>query len=330
MKTKVIARFGILTALALVLGYAEQWIPIAPGIPGIKLGLGNTVLLYAVYMAGPAEAAMLMVCKVVLSGFMFAGFSAMLYSLAGGILSLIVMLILCRIPKVGVIGVSAAGAVAHNVGQLAAASLMLGVGTVWAYLPALMLSGVIMGPITGYIAKSVFSYLKKSGNEFRVTPRSFKESKIVDIVLIVVMLAFSGAAWVAMTNSGLDIKSANEVVNQANETYYVQVSQNGETAYVIPLSEYGSYTMVNRYTDGYNTFVINEEGVHVEDASCPDHICISEGTIGPGDIIPICCLPNKLILEIITEEEIPADFDMDAHDWNELQTVDITNWTADN
>lgn len=320
MKTKVIARFGILTALALVLGFAEQWIPIAPGIPGIKLGLGNTVLLYAVYMASPAEAVMLMVCKVVLSGFLFAGFSAMLYSLAGGILSLVVMLVLCKMPKVGVIGVSAAGAVAHNIGQLAVASLMLGVGTVWAYLPALMLSGVVMGPITGYIAKSVFTYLQKSGTEFRVTPRSFKESKVADIIVIAVMLVAAGAAWVAMSTSGLDIGSADEAIDQANEpAYYVLVTQNGETAYVIPITDYGTYKLENPYTDGYNTFVINEEGVHVEDASCPDHICISEGTIGPGDIIPICCLPNLLTLEIITEDEIPADFDMDAHDWNELR-----------
>ncbi|NCB50387.1 MAG: hypothetical protein EOM54_00705 [Clostridia bacterium] len=320
MKTKVIARFGILTALALVLGYAEQWIPIAPGIPGIKLGLGNTVLLYAVYMASPAEAVMLMVCKVVLSGFMFAGFSAMLYSLAGGVLSLIVMLILCRIPKVGVIGVSASGAVAHNIGQLAVASLMLGVGTVWAYLPALMLSGVIMGPITGYIAKSVFSYLQKSGTEFHVNPKSMKESKIADIVLIAGMLVAAGVAWAAMSTSGLNVGKANDAIDQANTPeYYVMVTQNGETAYVIPLTEYGSYKMENNYTDGYNTFIINEEGVHVEEASCPDHICVSEGTIGPGDIIPVCCLPNLLTLEIISEDEIPADFDMDAHDWNEIR-----------
>lgn len=323
MKTKVIARFGILAALALVLGYAEQWIPIAPGVPGIKLGLSNTVLLYAVYMASPVEAAMLMVCKVVLSGFMFAGFSAMLYSLAGGILSLIVMLILSRVPKIGVIGVSAAGAVSHNIGQLAAASLMLGVGTVWVYLPALMLSGVIMGPITGYIAKSVFSYLQKSGTEFRVNPKSMKESKLADIVLIAGMLAAAGAVWAAMSAGGLNIHNDNDAIEQANTpSYYVMVTQNGETAYVIPLTEYGSYELENNYTDGYNTMVISEEGVHVEEASCPDHICISEGTIGPGDSIPVCCLPNLLTLEVISEDEIPADFDMDAQDWNAIRLAD--------
>ncbi len=134
------------------------------------------------------------------------------------------------------------------------------------------------------------------------------------------MLTAAGAAWFAMSAGGLDIQSANKAVEQANEpAYYVLVTQNGEPAYVIPLTEYGSYQLENPYTDGHNTFVINEEGVHVEDASCPDHICISEGTIGPGDILPICCLPNLLTLEIIPEDEIPADFDMDAHDWSGIR-----------
>ena len=195
MKTKTVARFAMLTALALVLGYLESLIPIAPTIPGIKLGLGNTVLLYAVYMASPLESAMLMVCKVALSSLMFGGgFSAMLYSLAGGILSLAVMLLLVRLPKVGVIGVSACGAICHNLGQIAMASLILGVGAVWAYFPVLVISGLVMGPITGAVAKSVFAALKKSGTEFYINPKTFQESKAADIIIISVMLVLSGGA----------------------------------------------------------------------------------------------------------------------------------------
>jgi heptaprenyl diphosphate synthase len=323
MKTKVIARFGLLTALALVLGYAEQWIPVAPGIPGIKLGLANTVLLYAVYMASPLEAAMLMVSKVLLSGFLYAGFAAMLYSLAGGILSLIVMLLLCRLPRVGVIGVSAAGAVAHNIGQLAVAAAMLGVGTVWAYLPILMLSGVVMGPVTGYVAKSVFAALKRTGTEFRVVPKPFRATRFADILLITGMLAAAGVFWAGMATSGLDLGSAKAAVDEANApAYYVEVTQNGEVTYVIPLSDQGTYTLENPYTDGYNTFVIDGDGVHVSDASCPDHICISEGTIGPGDTLPICCLPNLLILQIITGDELPEGFDLASQNLGALKSPD--------
>ena len=96
MKTKSIARFSLLCAMALVLGYFERFIPVAPGIPGVKLGLANTVLLYAVYLMGAKSAMLLMLAKVVLSGFLFAGLSGMLYSLAGGLLSLCVMLLLSR------------------------------------------------------------------------------------------------------------------------------------------------------------------------------------------------------------------------------------------
>lgn len=325
MKTNVITRFGILTALALVMGYIEQMIPIAPGIPGIKLGLANTVLLYAVYMASPIEAALLMISKVVLSGFLFAGFTAMIYSLAGGLLSLIVMLILCRVPKVGVIGVSAFGAVSHNIGQLIVASAMLGVGVVWAYLPVLMLSGIIMGPITGYIAQIVFKTLKKNKTKFHITPKSLKESRVVDTLLIACILVIAGVSWGAMSTTGLDISSADKAIDQSEtQAYYTQITQNSEVIFVIPLSEYGSYTLNNQYTDGYNTFVIDEDGVHMENASCPDRVCISQGIIDPGDIIPICCLPNLLTIQIITENEIPEDFDMDTHDWNTIRVDDVT------
>lgn len=261
-----------------------------------------------------------MVCKVVLSGFLFAGFSAMLYSLAGGILSLAVMLLLCRIPKVGAIGVSTCGAVTHNIGQLIVASTMLGVGTVWAYFPILMLSGVIMGPVTGYIAQSVFAFLKKSGTEFRITPRSLKESRTLDITLIVGILVVAGAVWAEMSFNGLARSSAEKAIEQvAAPAFYVEVSQNSVLKYIIPLSEYGSYKIVNPYMEGYDVFVIDEDGVHMSEASCRDHICASEGTIGPDEVMPICCLPNLLILQVITQDKIPEGFDMDAQDWSAIR-----------
>jgi heptaprenyl diphosphate synthase len=81
MKAIKVARFGLLTAVALILGWLEQMVPIAATLPGIKLGLANTVLLYAIYLMDTKSAALLMVLKVLLSGFLFAGLSAMLYSL---------------------------------------------------------------------------------------------------------------------------------------------------------------------------------------------------------------------------------------------------------
>lgn len=314
MKTKTIARFAILTALALVLGYVEAMIPVAPTVPGIKLGLGNTVLIYAVYMASPVEAGLLMFCKVFLSSLMFGGgFSAMLYSMAGGVLSLAVMLVLVRLPKVGVIGVSACGAICHNIGQIAVASLMLGVGAVWAYFPVLVLSGLVMGPVTGTVAKSVFAALKKSGTEFYIDPRTFRQSKTVDIIIITAMLAVSGAVWWAMSSTGLDYS------NVASSQYYLEVVQNSEVAYEIPMTSYGAYTITDPQSGGVNTFVIDADGAHMASADCRNQVCISEGTIKAGDITPITCLPHLLSLQVISASAVPDDFDMSANDYAALK-----------
>lgn len=155
MNARKIARFGMLTAVALILGWLEQFIPLVPGVPGIKLGLGNMVLLYAIYLMDAKSAALLMVMKVLLSGFLFAGASAMLYSFAGGILSLAVMLLFRRVKDMGMVGVSVAGGVSHNIGQLAAALLIaLPWQAVIGYLPWLLVAGAVTGTLTGVAAKS--------------------------------------------------------------------------------------------------------------------------------------------------------------------------------
>ena len=103
--SKKVARFGLLVALALVLGYFDRAIPLSAllggAVPGIKLGLANTVLLYGVYLMDWRGSVMLMLAKVVLSGLMFGSLSAILYSLSGGILSLAVMLLIHRRPEIG-------------------------------------------------------------------------------------------------------------------------------------------------------------------------------------------------------------------------------------
>ena len=120
-RTKEIARFGLLTALALVLGLIDRAIPLTAllggAVPGIKLGLANTVLLYAVYLMNWQSCVLLMLTKVVLSGFLFGSLTAILYSLSGGVLSLVVMLLVRRKP--------AAGALAAGILALAADTWLL-------------------------------------------------------------------------------------------------------------------------------------------------------------------------------------------------------------
>lgn len=338
MKTKTVARFSLLIALALVLGYVELLIPVAPTIPGIKLGLGNTVLLYAVYMTSPWEAAVLMLCKVALSGFLFGGgFSSILYSLAGGVVSLLTMVTLARIPRIGVIGVSACGAIAHNIGQIAMASLLLGAGAVWAYFPILVLSGLVMGPVTGMIAQMVFTALQKNQADFSVRPRYFRESRKTDLLIILCMVMISGGAWLALslhriTPGAVDANASGEQTGGSSgaapeseksqeevSEYYLEVIQNSRLLYEIPMTEYGTYILENPYTGGINTFVLGEEEVHMEQASCPDKICISQGTITFSSYLPICCLPNALSMQVVSKEEIPQEFDLESQKYDEIR-----------
>ncbi|HWR23566.1 MAG TPA: Gx transporter family protein [Feifaniaceae bacterium] len=154
MNAKSITRLGMLTAVALVLGWVERFIPIAAAAPGIKLGLANTVLLYAIYLMDVKGAVLLMVMKVLLSGFLFSGLSGMLYSFAGGVLSLVVMLLLRRVKGFSIIGVSIAGGVSHNIGQILAACLVVQSRAMLGYLPVLLLAGTVTGLLTGVAAKS--------------------------------------------------------------------------------------------------------------------------------------------------------------------------------
>ncbi|MEL7602483.1 MAG: Gx transporter family protein [Bacillota bacterium] len=168
MSAKTVARFGMLTAVALVLGWVERFIPIG-GIPGIKLGLANTVLLYAIYLMDAKSSWLLMFLKVALSGFLFASLPAMLYSFAGGLLSLIVMLQLHKAHGFSIVGVSVAGAVGHNIGQLLVACFMVTPRAALSYFPILLIAGVITGLLTGVAAKSAIHALqagsKNTGTE---------------------------------------------------------------------------------------------------------------------------------------------------------------------
>ncbi len=160
MRSRTIATMGLLTAVALILGYVEHMVALSP-VPGVKLGIANTVLLYALYLMGPKQAWILMGLKVALSGILFSGPFAMLYSLAGGIISLIAMTLGRRISGIGVVGVSVLGAAGHNLGQLLIACLVAQTGAVVALIPLLLFSAAAAGVVTGLVARVVIHSLGK-------------------------------------------------------------------------------------------------------------------------------------------------------------------------
>ena len=159
-RTRRVALCGLLIAMMLVLGFVESRIPINVGIPGIKLGLSNGVLIFAVYMLDLPTAWMLMALKVALSGLLFGGFNTIMYALAGGVLSMLCMSMLSRVKGMHPITVSMAGGVAHNVGQVALAMIILQTPHLLYYMAVLMLVGLACGALTGIVASSVMKHLK--------------------------------------------------------------------------------------------------------------------------------------------------------------------------
>jgi len=156
-----IAVCGMLLALMLVLGFVESQLPVAAGIPGIKLGLSNGVLIFAVYMLNVPTAYLLMGLKVLLSGMLFGSPSAMMYAFAGGVLSLTVMVLLSRVKGVSPVVVSMVGGLSHNVGQVLLAMFILHTPKLVYYMAVLMVVGMITGLATGLAANGIINRFRK-------------------------------------------------------------------------------------------------------------------------------------------------------------------------
>ena len=155
------AVFGVFTALALIFSYVELLIPINFGIPGAKLGLANLVIVIVLYKTDWKEALLLSVVRIILAGFLFGNLFGILYSLAGGILSLAVMTLLKKTGAFSVIGVSMAGGVSHNVGQRIIAMLVVETYAVGYYLPVLLITGLITGTLIGIAGREMLKRIDR-------------------------------------------------------------------------------------------------------------------------------------------------------------------------
>lgn len=161
MNNKKIAEIAMLAALAVIFGYVESLFPLPVPIYGVKVGVSNVVTLFAIYMLSAGNVFGIMLIKTICSAFLFQGVSAFLYSVSGGILSVITMYILKRSNKFGVMGVSAAGGVMHNIGQLICAAAVLKSLNVMYYMPILIVCGIISGVIIGIITKLILERIGK-------------------------------------------------------------------------------------------------------------------------------------------------------------------------
>lgn len=152
MKTKKLTVMALLISLAMVLSYLESQIPSFVAIPGVKVGLANIIVVFALYKLGVKEAVAISLLRVGLVSLLFGSGASFLYSLAGAALSLGGMLLLKRIPAFSYVAVSVLGGVLHNVGQIGMACLLLETNVIVYYLPFLILSGTIAGVAVGVLA----------------------------------------------------------------------------------------------------------------------------------------------------------------------------------
>lgn len=159
MKNRV-AYFGVFTALALMFSYIETMIPIQFGVPGIKLGFANIMIVIMLYKSSAKEALLLSIVRIMLSGFLFGNLSSIIYSIAGGVLSLGIMTLLKKQGGFSVIGVSVAGGVSHNVGQLIVAMLVVETYQVGYYFPVLLVAGVLIGLGIGVVSQEVLKRIR--------------------------------------------------------------------------------------------------------------------------------------------------------------------------
>lgn len=157
MKNKV-AVFGVFTSLALILSYVELLIPINFGIPGMKLGLANLLVVILLYKGCPRDALLLSVIRILLSGLIFGNMFSIFYSLGGGLLSLAVMVFLKKTGQFTVAGISIGGGASHNVGQLLVAMFVVQTYQVGYYLPVLLIAGVITGAVIGILSAEVLKH----------------------------------------------------------------------------------------------------------------------------------------------------------------------------
>ncbi len=154
-----IAFLGMFVALAFIFSYVEAILPFSIGVPGIKLGLANIVVITALYAFGIKEAFAISAVRIILVAFTFSNTFTMVYSLAGGMLSWAIMSLFKMSNKFSIIGVSVIGGVFHNIGQLMVAAILMETSSLIYYLPILMIGGTATGIVIGILGKSILKIL---------------------------------------------------------------------------------------------------------------------------------------------------------------------------
>ena len=151
-RTRKLAYTSVTIALALVLSYVETLIPGLVAVPGVKVGLANIAVVFALYRIGLKEAVVISLMRVVLSSLLFGSAVSLAYSFAGATVSLVLMAVLKKTKIFSVTGVSTAGAVSHNLAQVGVACLLLETTALAWWIPVLLVSGTLAGVVIGLVS----------------------------------------------------------------------------------------------------------------------------------------------------------------------------------
>ena len=166
-KNEKLTKMAMLVALAMIFSYIETLIPVPLPIPGIKLGVANMAIIVVMFTIGYSEAVCVDILRVVLTAMMFGNFNSFIFSISGAVLSIVVMGILKKTDKFSEVGISVAGGVMHNVGQIIAAVFIMETPAIAYYLPVLMISGIVTGVVIGIVAALIIKRVEKVTKNFR-------------------------------------------------------------------------------------------------------------------------------------------------------------------
>lgn len=151
MPTDKIAKMGLLICLGMILSYVETLVVLVPGVPGIKIGLSNALVILLLYTYGMGYCILYQLCRIVLTSLLFGNVFGCLFSLAGAGCSLLIMYICKKIRFIDVSANSMIGGIAHNMAQTAVAAVLIHHASVWYYFPVLLLAGALSGYAVGMI-----------------------------------------------------------------------------------------------------------------------------------------------------------------------------------
>lgn len=163
-KTKVLTLLSMLTAISLVLGYVEFLLPSFIPVPGIKLGLANIPVIYALAKLKPQHALLISFLRVIILSLAFGNLFYFAFSIAGALCSILTMFLLRKSKLFTITGISVAGGVAHNLGQISIAALLFQTTGLFYYFPVLLLAGIIAGMLIGFLSQVLINRVNLPSN----------------------------------------------------------------------------------------------------------------------------------------------------------------------